>query len=470
FGKKQKKKIGDLKIPIPMLNDPSFLDMTESQIATLLCHSTQPKQMVPRRSVSSPPSLLMMPKPIHRLPPSTRSLWGNLEHEKTQIEEKEAPHHTTNKAKETDRYRPNASLVGSTSADITKDKVVQDYSKSADENNDPTFLSSSSFCQDTMDIQSMTELIQSQMKKMALNEDLLELKRTVDRIQQERASDLEEHVTRIKEQKKREKEILDQINMTNQRLEMAIAGKLFHQPESDAENKTPTLKPSHSTQKEQRKNRYHRPRPYPSSHHRPSFYEQQDVNPYFPDNMNPLAFDDFLPPPLPYLQQQEEYLPYDPRYEFMMMRNGIPPPLEFMMEAPLDPSSSSQFRKNRNRSKSLESKWPPHEMMFDSDPSFYHQEMRPFVPSDSMPPTPRSRSRKSSLHSAKSNLSDHENDAMPRHKMGVELHDNPVPSNPSTIGESSKVHKDENATQEDNQTKQKHRFTFPRMNPSGRSR
>ncbi|KAI7892622.1 uncharacterized protein EV154DRAFT_504315 [Mucor mucedo] len=69
--------------------------------------------------------------------------------------------------------------------------------------------------------------IQHNMKKMALNEDLEELKRAVDRMQQQRVSDREEHLNRVKEQKLREKEILDQINLTKQRLEMAIAGKFF---------------------------------------------------------------------------------------------------------------------------------------------------------------------------------------------------------------------------------------------------
>lgn len=69
--------------------------------------------------------------------------------------------------------------------------------------------------------------IQHNMKKMALSEDLEELKRTIDRMQQQRVSDREEHLNRVKEQKLREKEILDQINLTKQRLEMAIAGKFF---------------------------------------------------------------------------------------------------------------------------------------------------------------------------------------------------------------------------------------------------
>ncbi|CAO3615022.1 unnamed protein product [Mucor hiemalis] len=65
-----------------------------------------------------------------------------------------------------------------------------------------------------------------QKQQMTLTDDLEELKRTVDRMQQQRVSDREEHLSRVKEQKLREKEILEQIHLTKQKLEMAIAGKL----------------------------------------------------------------------------------------------------------------------------------------------------------------------------------------------------------------------------------------------------
>lgn len=123
FGSGKKKRIsnkkpGQLKIPIPMISGVQYADMTESQISTLIgggnrsgvgepslkksisslssqktnhtvnIEKTSQQQypvVVPSRSISSPP-VLVMPKPVYKLPP-TRYLLKNHDYEKTQIEE-----------------------------------------------------------------------------------------------------------------------------------------------------------------------------------------------------------------------------------------------------------------------------------------------------------------------------------------------------------------------------------------------
>ncbi|EIE86268.1 hypothetical protein RO3G_10979 [Rhizopus delemar RA 99-880] len=75
--------------------------------------------------------------------------------------------------------------------------------------------------------QDLLKAIQAQMQKMALKEDLLELKRTLDMMEQQRNLDREDLMSRVMEQKIVEKEIFEQINSTKQRLEDAISGNLI---------------------------------------------------------------------------------------------------------------------------------------------------------------------------------------------------------------------------------------------------
>lgn len=122
FGANKKKKsstnlkAGTLKIPIPMINGVEYADLTESQISTLIGggnrdyhkkklasslssqrtnNTTQTEKtpsnipvqqqpVTPSRSISSPP-ILVMPKPMHSLPP-TRYLLRSYDYEKTQVE------------------------------------------------------------------------------------------------------------------------------------------------------------------------------------------------------------------------------------------------------------------------------------------------------------------------------------------------------------------------------------------------
>lgn len=105
-----------LKIPVPMINGVEYADLTESQISTLIgggnkdfrkskssssltsqrtnntaltekTPSNVPLQhppVTPSRSISSPPNLVM-PKPMHGIPP-TKYLLRNYDYEKTQVE------------------------------------------------------------------------------------------------------------------------------------------------------------------------------------------------------------------------------------------------------------------------------------------------------------------------------------------------------------------------------------------------
>lgn len=75
--------------------------------------------------------------------------------------------------------------------------------------------------------QDILKAIQTQIQKMALKEDLLELKRTLDMMEQQRNLDREDLMSRVMEQKIVEKEIFEQINSTKQRLEDAISRNLI---------------------------------------------------------------------------------------------------------------------------------------------------------------------------------------------------------------------------------------------------
>lgn len=111
FGNKRKKstddfKPGNLKIPVPMISGIEYADLPESQIATIIgggnyakkSTSSKPSSLiektpqfyqqqpiVPSRSISSPP-ILLMPKPHYGVPP-TRFILKNINFEKTQIED-----------------------------------------------------------------------------------------------------------------------------------------------------------------------------------------------------------------------------------------------------------------------------------------------------------------------------------------------------------------------------------------------
>lgn len=268
--------------------------------------------------------------------------------------------------------------------------------------------------------------IQHNMKKMALNEDLEQLKRTVDRMQQQRVSDREEHLSRVKEQKLREKEILEQINLTKQRLEMAIAGKFFMedltntndadnnaitatigqqqttglnslQPSSKGPNgptieeeyisKTnPIMKPSTSASSSKSKSRVNltetskplenfklesgRPkglRKQPNSNNRHSNHHESPVESYFPD-ASKTDFEYLNNPHNPPPQQNFA----SNKFRYGNVRN-YHPEMEYMEGRNrydlFDPPRTRNMRnlpqqQRRQRSKSVESQWlPPQEFM-----------------------------------------------------------------------------------------------------------
>lgn len=316
--------------------------------------------------------------------------------------------------------------------------------------------------------------MQHNMKKMALNQDLQDLKRTIDRMQQERISDLQDHLTRVNEQKQREAEILLQIKMTKEQLEKAIAGKLFsdnsnyikdadlntiqasssshHQPEQNKPfvgntieeeymiRPQPVLNPSVSTstarpktnsnqvlkQQENRQqpenNRLQQDRTrggrrLPNPGNRQDSYHQASEG-YFPD-VNQADFDYMYghpPPPPPPPQQQPFFAANNNSNNFRNpnMRN-YHADMEFMDNVnPFDsPRRDMRTQQRRQRSKSMESQWlPAHELL---DSHQYQQRAPPQPHNFAYDPTdhtnnyqhaPRARSRKSSTHSAKSNLSD----------------------------------------------------------------
>ncbi|KAG1078994.1 hypothetical protein G6F42_023984 [Rhizopus arrhizus] len=195
---------------------------------------------------------------------------------------------------------------------------------------------------------SLTEMLQSEIKKMALNEDLLELKRTVDRMQQQRVSDLEDHLTRVAEQKLREMEILEQIKQTKQRLDMAIAERMFtneNPKEQDLDQRlskqpnddqVPVMKSSNSTNTTRSNKlrsstsasggsnanvrRQHPQQPAAnrqrSRRSLPSAYQRLPAqNEYFPDMSKP-NFEFDYPPQFGYPQE------YNPELDVMRMMNG----------------------------------------------------------------------------------------------------------------------------------------------------
>ncbi|KAI8367360.1 hypothetical protein EDC96DRAFT_150636 [Choanephora cucurbitarum] len=405
--KRKKQAIQPIKIPIPMLHDIRYADLTEEQIASILCPRLKNEK-------------ILVEEPLVHIT-------------NTPVLKKEAmPSVKEHNRNHDDNIIPSArldsSIIGFTSTDTIE--VVQSHSKHTNDSNATTQpdLSFPHASHPNMDNpKDAVKLIQSQIQKLALNEDLLDLKRTVDRMQQERASDLQEHLARLEEQRKRERDMLDQIHATKERLEKAIADGLFEQ-----ENQSPkrSSKPAHNEPSADARSNYrhhhshrqhtHRHRPVPVyGASRP--WQQPEFNPYFPD-LTSLALDDFMPPPFHPLHYHQNP-PTDPSlyvsYEELARRRGMMPFDVFMDMPPPHPfpfTMRPPSRRNRKRSKS-------------TDTPFYHQERGSFyTAAEELPPTPYSRSRKSSLHSAKSDLS---HEAEPSDtldpSLGVELHDDPVP-------------------------------------------
>ncbi|KAI9474116.1 MAG: hypothetical protein EXX96DRAFT_541751 [Benjaminiella poitrasii] len=266
------------------------------------------------------------------------------------------------------------------------------------------------------------DMLQSQLERMALSDDLLELKRTVDRMQQQRLIDHEEHLKRVQEQKSREKEIFEQIDLTKKRLEEAIAaGKLRSAaPETsnaadalhhmDSRSHAPTLSNSVKSAKHKRKpsgDNSHRYRCKPQN--RRSF-------PSMPSHLPPFDYRFAKVDDNPYLYPQD--------YDVIVNKNRH-------QAGPADAANllaPQHSHPRRPRSKSMESRWSSPEFReledlddqeryhFPSDMSqYYPDDASYFMGDDSFiylpcPPPQQyySRSRKSSLHSAKSNLSDND--------------------------------------------------------------
>ncbi|KAK4518096.1 Translation initiation factor 3 subunit c [Mucor velutinosus] len=289
---------------------------------------------------------------------------------------------------------------------------------------------------------SLTEMLQSEIKKMALNADLLELKRTVDRMQQQRVTDLEDHLTRVAEQKLREMEILEQIKQTKQRLDMAIAENMFTNknsgeqevPKQPTDDQAPVMKSSSSTNTTRSNKlrssgsmnagttasnshiRHQHPQQPPANRQRhrrslPSAYQRLPAqNEYFPDMNNPNFEFDYPPPPQFGYPQD-----YDPEINMMMMMNGnqsqfVDP---FTMDSPRGRYTHRKSSlQRRPRSKSMESQWQD-QLDLDQHYMLQQQQQHPLPSYPNMHPdgnfyyaTPRTRSRKSSLRSAKSSSSD----------------------------------------------------------------
>lgn len=296
---------------------------------------------------------------------------------------------------------------------------------------------------------SLTEMLQTEIKKMALNEDLIELKRTVDRMQQQRVSDLEDHLTRVAEQKLREKEILEQIKLTKQKLDMAIAERMFTNnnkeeeeanqrlPMQPADVNVPLMKSSNSTntirsnklkssasvsggaasdsgnnnssrynqqqqqqQQQPTTNRQRNRRSFPSAYQR-----LPAQNEYFPDMSKP-NFDFSYPSQYGYPQD------YNPEIDMMRMMNGSQNHFAdpFGMDSPgLRYSRRKASLQRRPRSKSMESQWQEQQELENQYMQQHHQHPDMYQDGDLYYPTPRTRSRKSSLRSAKSSSSDSDN-------------------------------------------------------------
>ncbi|KAG2215238.1 hypothetical protein INT46_006641, partial [Mucor plumbeus] len=309
---------------------------------------------------------------------------------------------------------------------------------------------------------SLTEMLQSEIKKMALNEDLIELKRTVDRMQQQRVSDLEDHLTRVAEQKLREKEILEQIKLTKQRLDMAIAERMFTNnnkeeeetdqrlPKQTADAKVPLMKSSNSTnttrsnklkpnafvsggaasssgnnnnssrQLQQQQQQQQQPQANRQRNRRsfPSAYQRLPAqNEYFPDMSKP-NFDFNYPSQYGYSQD------YNPDIDMMRMLNGNQNHFAnpFGMDSPrLRYSRRKSSLQRRPRSKSMESQWQEQQEQENQYIQQHHQHPDMYQDGDLYYPTPRIRSRKSSLHSAKSSSSDSDNN---NNNKRSDLHDN----------------------------------------------
>ncbi|CAO3631267.1 unnamed protein product [Mucor fragilis] len=342
---------------------------------------------------------------------------------------------------------------------------------------------------------SLTEMLQSEIKKMALNADLLELKRTVDRMQQQRVADLEDHLTRVAEQKLREMEILEQIKQTKQRLDMAIAEKMFTNknseeqdvPKPPKDDQAPAMKSSSSTNTTRSNKlrsggstsanaaasnshvRHQHPQQPAVNKQRnrrslPSAYQRLPAqNEYFPD-MNKPSFEFDYPPQFGYPQD------YDPEFDMMRMMNAsqgqfVDP---FAMDSPRGRYTHRKSSlKRRPRSKSMESQW---QEQLDQDQHYMQQQQQqqqqhPHPPYPDMYPdgnfyyaTPRTRSRKSSLRSAKSSSSDSDNNNSNKNDNFDQAHANSANGEESAMGEKpASARQQEMESDEDRQHAARHR-------------
>lgn len=275
--------------------------------------------------------------------------------------------------------------------------------------------------------------IQHNLRKMALNQDLEELKKTVDRMEKERISDREEHLNRVKEQKLRETEILEQIKITKERLELAIAGKLFLGPKKPFTGNTieeeynissePIMKTSVSSSSIRTKPNKASSNEFPRQQvdvrqqegnrntrgSRKQYPQQQQAGnrseSYFPDISQ-----------IDYMNHNQPFFPAIPNnnsrsYQHHLENEFINDVNRYeLFDSPTSRRNSrTNAQQRRQRSKSMESSWLPAHELIDVQPQHkpQHQQQSelnyddPTIPIDGY--RPRNRSRKSSSHSTKSN-------------------------------------------------------------------
>lgn len=265
----------------------------------------------------------------------------------------------------------------------------------------------------------MIDEMQAQIRKMALKEDVLELRRTLDMMEQQRILDRKELMSRVMEQKMREKEIIEQISSTKQLLEDALAKNLFnagmyHDESQQQRNRstetniqtlvdsqsnielepashaTTSIKPVASNSTPAAKSRKPGYTDTQTKEEKPDRQYQRGRKPNYSDSKG--NYDDgyfadayALPqfnyhefPPDRYIRRGTKQAPLDYDYTYPDMYG--PPKMGLQQDQPKKP-------KRRQRSKSLESQWKTNVATENE-----------FIPSAASQP----RSRKSSLRSAKS--------------------------------------------------------------------
>jgi hypothetical protein len=249
--------------------------------------------------------------------------------------------------------------------------------------------------------------IQAQLQKLALREDLDDLRRVIDMLKQQSIRDREEYLDRVKEQKKVEKEIFDQISITNQRLDKLTfeQSQVLNKPvEESSQIRTGKMREDTSEPASTRRSR----RSQPSSEQEDTkyFYESSRAKYDLPDYPLPRSFmhevDDFRHP-----FYMDDYM-----YDFDPSGHRYPPP-------PPPPLT----RKGRPRSKSAD-----------------YQRMNP-NPFDGPYSTRQNGSRKSSVRSSRSNRSKeiHKEDLEENgyHSAAEEEDDVPQPSSRSEYASGS---------------------------------